>query len=70
MDGHIFKITGVSREDLLELFPQSKKKIERLSDADMDHEAEEIGVSARLYHEDGAEFMTMTGVSQLEKPVL
>jgi magnesium transporter len=29
-------------------------------------EAEEIGVSARLYHEDGAEFMTMTGVSQLE----
>jgi len=29
-------------------------------------EAEEIGVSARLYHDDGAEFMTMTGVSQLE----
>src|SRR5262245_45974892 len=29
-------------------------------------EAEEIEVSARLYHEDGAEFMTMTGVSQLE----
>src|SRR5262249_34566376 len=32
-------------------------------------EAEEIGVSARLYHEDGAEFMTMTGVSQLETDV-
>jgi magnesium transporter len=29
-------------------------------------EAQEIEVSARLYHEDGAEFMTMTGVSQLE----
>ena len=29
-------------------------------------EAREIEVSARLYHEDGAEFMTMTGVSQLE----
>jgi magnesium transporter len=26
-------------------------------------EAQEIEVSARLYHEDGAEFMTMTGVS-------
>src|SRR5262249_54257907 len=32
-------------------------------------EAEEIGVSARLYHEGGAEFMTMTGVSQLETDV-
>ena len=29
-------------------------------------EAQEIEVSARLYHEDSAEFMTMTGVSQLE----
>ena len=29
-------------------------------------EAQEIEVSARLYHEDGAEFMTMTGVSQIE----
>jgi magnesium transporter len=29
-------------------------------------EAQEIEVSARLYHEDDAEFMTMTGVSQLE----
>jgi magnesium transporter len=29
-------------------------------------EAQEIEVSARLYREDGAEFMTMTGVSQLE----
>jgi magnesium transporter len=29
-------------------------------------EAQEIEVSARLYHEDGAEFMTMTGVAQLE----
>jgi magnesium transporter len=29
-------------------------------------EAQEIEVSARLYNEDGAEFMTMTGVSQLE----
>src|SRR5215471_9018321 len=29
-------------------------------------EAQEIEVSARLYHEDGAEFMTMTGVSKLE----
>jgi len=29
-------------------------------------EAEELEVSGRLYHEDGAEFMTMTGVSQLE----
>jgi magnesium transporter len=29
-------------------------------------EAQDIEVSARLYHEDGAEFMTMTGVSQLE----
>jgi magnesium transporter len=29
-------------------------------------EAQEIEVSARLYHEDGAEFMTMTGVSHLE----
>jgi magnesium transporter len=29
-------------------------------------EAQEIEVSARLYHDDGAEFMTMTGVSQLE----
>ena len=29
-------------------------------------EAQEIEVSARLYHEDGAEFMTMTGVSQLD----
>src|SRR3954462_7479261 len=28
-------------------------------------EAQEIEVSARLYHEDGAEFMTMTGVSPL-----
>ena len=29
-------------------------------------EAQEIEVSARLYHEDGAEFMTMIGVSQIE----
>ena len=29
-------------------------------------EAQEIEVSARLHHEDGAEFMTMTGVWQLE----
>ena len=29
-------------------------------------EAQDIEVSARLYHEDGAEFMTMTGVSQLD----
>ena len=29
-------------------------------------EAQDIEVSARLYHEDGAEFMTMTGVAQLE----
>jgi magnesium transporter len=29
-------------------------------------EAQDLEVSARLYHEDGAEFMTMTGVSQLE----
>jgi len=29
-------------------------------------EAQEVQVSARLYHEDGAEFMTMTGVSQLD----
>jgi magnesium transporter len=29
-------------------------------------EALEIEMSARLYHEDGAEFMTMTGVAQLE----
>jgi magnesium transporter len=29
-------------------------------------EAQDIEMSARLYHEDGAEFMTMTGVSQLE----
>jgi magnesium transporter len=29
-------------------------------------EAEELELSGRLYHEDGAEFMTMTGVSQLE----
>ena len=42
MDGHIFKITGVSREDLLELFPQSKKKIERLSDADMEYLAQKM----------------------------
>jgi magnesium transporter len=29
-------------------------------------EARDIEVSARLYHEDGAEFMTMTGASQLD----
>lgn len=29
-------------------------------------EAQDLEVSARLYHEDGAEFMTMTGASQLE----
>jgi magnesium transporter len=29
-------------------------------------EAQDIEVSARLYHEDGAEFMTMTAASQLE----
>jgi magnesium transporter len=29
-------------------------------------EAQEVQVSARLYHEDGAEFMTRTGVSQLD----
>lgn len=29
-------------------------------------EAQELEVSARLYHEGGAEFMTMTGVTQLE----
>ncbi len=29
-------------------------------------EAQELEISARLYHEGGAEFMTMTGVTQLE----
>src|SRR5215470_8976489 len=54
--------------DLLNPSREEDHFIERLLGVSIPtrEEAQEIEVSARLYHEDGAEFMTMTGVSQLE----
>ena len=37
MDGRIFNITGVARDDLLALFPQYKDTIAKLSDTEMDY---------------------------------
>jgi magnesium transporter len=54
--------------DLLNPSRDEDQFVERLLGVSLPtkEEAQEIEVSARLYHEDGAEFMTMTGVSQLE----
>jgi magnesium transporter len=54
--------------DLINPTQEEDHFVERLLDITIPtrEEAQEIEVSARLYHEDGAEFMTMTGVAQLE----
>jgi magnesium transporter len=54
--------------DLIHPKPHEDRYVGRLLGIDIPTraEAQDIEVSARLYHEDGAEFMTMTGVSQLE----
>ncbi len=40
--GHVFPITGVAREDLLSVFPDSKEAIERVSDEDMEYVARKM----------------------------
>lgn len=54
--------------DMLNPTREEDHYVERLLDVSIPtrEEAQELEVSARLYNESGAEFMTMTGVSQLE----
>ncbi|HTM78539.1 MAG TPA: magnesium transporter, partial [Devosia sp.] len=53
--------------DLLEPTPEESSLVERLLGIAIPTQAEmeEIELSARLYNEDGAEFMTMTALSRL-----
>lgn len=54
--------------DLYNPAPQDNRFVEQLLSIDLPtrEEMQEIEVSARLYQEDGAEFMTLTAASQLE----
>ena len=54
--------------DLINPARQEAQYVERVLGVSVPtrEEAQDIEISARLYHEDGAEFMTMTGVSQLD----
>lgn len=54
--------------DLINPVPQEDHYVEQVLGVSIPtrEEAQDIEVSARLYHEGGAEFMTMTGVTQLD----
>ena len=54
--------------DLLNPTAEEDGEVERLLGIDIPSKAEmeEIELSARLYHEEGAEFMTMTGLIKLD----
>ncbi|HML30802.1 MAG TPA: magnesium transporter, partial [Hyphomicrobium sp.] len=54
--------------DLYNPAPQDNRFVEQLLSIALPtrEEMQEIEVSARLYQEDGAEFMTLTAASQLE----
>jgi magnesium transporter len=65
---HAAEAEGVVWLDLLNPTRHEDHYVEHLLDLSIPtrEEAQELEISARLYHEGGAEFMTMTGVTQLE----
>ncbi len=65
---HAAEAEGAVWLDLLNPTRHEDHYVEHLLDLSIPtrEEAQELEISARLYHEGGAEFMTMTGVTQLE----
>lgn len=61
-------VTGLVWLDLLQPTAEEDRLVEQLLGVDIPSQAEmeEIELSARLYSEDGAEFMTMTGLHKLD----
>lgn len=61
-------VTGLVWLDLLQPTAEEDRLVEQLLGIDIPSQAEmeEIELSARLYSEDGAEFMTMTGLHKLD----